>query len=65
MPPLARSSRTTMPTVGVAAMPQSRTSCPSALSVRVISDENVGPDSRPSLPITIGPAGRVEAKAVA
>jgi hypothetical protein len=65
MPPAARSSRTTMPTVGVAAMPQSITSRPLATKKSRRAAANSGPCVRPSRPITIGPGGRVAANAAA
>ena len=65
MPPAALFSTIATPTVGVEAISQSSTSRPFAAIALVIAALSAGPDSRPSLPITTGPAGRVSMKLLA
>ena len=62
MPPAALFSTTATPTVGVEAISQSRTCRPLVTRAFVIASLIPGPDARPSLPITMGPSGRVSMK---
>ena len=63
-PPAARWTRTSTPSVGVAAMPASSTSRLATRRPLVTAPASIGPLARPSRLTMIGPGGKVAAKAV-